>query len=159
MVFVSINLVSSASFLLWSDWSAFFFNQSLCIRKEAPGTKLSGYPSLLSFQTETQSWVKVCQIFLKVPLSLLIKHRLGFFCMRCLPTKLRVNLQFSGGLSFVCWKLCRATINKIWNCHLVEWNVHAFYLSFCFFFVFFQSRNIMSGDQLFLRRDNSKMDW
>ena len=103
--------------------------------------------------------MKVCQIFLKVPLSLLIKHRLGFFCMRCLPTKLRVNLQFSGGLSFVCWKLCRATIHKICNCHLVEWNVHAFYLSFCLFFVFFQSRNIISGDQLFLHRENSKMDW
>ena len=37
------------------------------------------------------------------------------------------------------------------------------YMLFIYLFVsflfFFQSRNIISGDQLFLHRENSKMDW
>ena len=51
-------------------------------------------------QTETQSWIKVSEIYFKVPLSVLIKHSLGFFCKHYVPTKLRVNLRFSGGVSF-----------------------------------------------------------
>ena len=31
----------------------------------------------LHHETETKRWVKVCQIYFKVSLSLLIKHRLG----------------------------------------------------------------------------------
>ena len=30
-----------------------------------------------SHQTQKESWIKLCQIYFKVPLSLLIKHRLG----------------------------------------------------------------------------------
>ena len=29
------------------------------------------------YQTEPQSWMKVCQIYFKIPLSLLVKHRVG----------------------------------------------------------------------------------
>ena len=51
MVVVGINLVLSASFLMQSNWSAFFFNQLLCVRKEALGTRLSEHAFLLSFHT------------------------------------------------------------------------------------------------------------
>ena len=57
MVFVGINLVPRASFLTQYDWSAFFSNQSLCVRKEALGTRLSGHASLLSFQTQQEQTV------------------------------------------------------------------------------------------------------
>ena len=54
MVLVGINLVPMASFLTQSDWSAFFSNQSLCVRKEAMDTRLSEHASLLSFQTQEE---------------------------------------------------------------------------------------------------------
>ena len=57
MVFVGINLIPMASFLTQIDWSAFFSNQALCFRKEALGTKLIGYASLLSFQTQQEQTV------------------------------------------------------------------------------------------------------
>ena len=54
---VGINLIPRNSFLMQIDWSTFLSNQSLCIRKEALGTRLSGHPSLLSFQTQHQQTV------------------------------------------------------------------------------------------------------
>ena len=46
MVFVDINLVPRASFLTHSDWLAFASNQSLCVRKEALGTRFSRHALL-----------------------------------------------------------------------------------------------------------------
>ena len=56
MVLVGINLVPKASFLTQRDWSA-FCNQSLCIRKEALGTRFSGHATLLSFQTQQEQTI------------------------------------------------------------------------------------------------------
>ena len=109
--------------------------------------------------SETQSWIKVRQIYFKVPLSLLIKYRRGFFCKHYVPTKLRVNLQ--GNLKGCVYrKLCHATINKTRNFQLEECSksgnrhVHIYYLFFCFMYCFFgvflNCMNIIIGDQLFL---------
>ena len=54
-----MNHVPRASFLTQSNRSAFFFNQSLGIRKEALGTRLSGHASLLSFQTQQEQTVLI----------------------------------------------------------------------------------------------------
>ena len=56
---LGINLVPRASFLTQSDWSAFFSNQSLCVRKEALGMRLSEHVSLLSFQTQQEQVVSI----------------------------------------------------------------------------------------------------
>ena len=55
MVFVGINFIPVAIFLMQSHQSAFFSNQSLCIRKEALGTRLSGH-ALFSNSTRTKSF-------------------------------------------------------------------------------------------------------
>ena len=57
MVLVDINFIPRASFLMQSDWSAFLSNQSLCIRKEVLGTRLSRHVSLLSFRTQQEQTV------------------------------------------------------------------------------------------------------
>ena len=56
MAFVVITFIPSASFLIQSIWLAFFSNQSLCVRKEAQGARLSGHTSLLSFETQQDSF-------------------------------------------------------------------------------------------------------
>ena len=96
--------------------------------------------------SETQSWIKVRQIYFKVPLSLLIKYSWGFFCKHYVPTKPTVNLQ--GSLkSCVYRKLCHATINKTRNFQLEECSksgnrhVHTyiyFFVSCLFFGDFFE---------------------
>ena len=62
MVIVDININPRASFLTQSDWSAFFYNQLFCIRKEALGTgEQSSVDMLLSFQTQQEQTVFIWQ--------------------------------------------------------------------------------------------------
>ena len=62
MVFVGISLVLRVSFLTQSDGLAFFSNQSLCVKKEVLGTRLSRHALLLGFQTQEEQTVLIWQV-------------------------------------------------------------------------------------------------
>ena len=65
MVFLGINLVPRAFFLMQSNWLASFSNQSLCVKKEALETRLNGHAPLLSFQTQQEQTVFIWQEVVK----------------------------------------------------------------------------------------------
>ena len=59
MVFVGMNLIPRASFLTQSDWSAFFSNKLLCVRKEALHLFIQALTDLHLPEVKTQflNWV------------------------------------------------------------------------------------------------------